>query len=59
MGITAKDFDHPVLMIFFVTLGVVATIAILSGIAQHFGWTGLLSLLKGGVAPTTSDNNAP
>jgi hypothetical protein len=46
---TAADFDHPVLFLLVVSLGVIAVIAILSGIANYFGWTGLLGLLKGGV----------
>ena len=54
-----KDWDHPVLLLFFLTLGVVAMIAVLSGVAQYFGWTGLLSLLKGGVAPTAQNEVAP
>jgi hypothetical protein len=48
---TVKDFDHPVLFLLFVTLGVVAVMALGSAVAQHFGWTGLLGLFKGGVAP--------
>lgn len=50
-----KDFDHPVLLLFFITLGVVGMIGLLSWGAQRFQLTGLLGLLKGGVAPT----NAP
>jgi hypothetical protein len=53
LAIDRKDFDHPVLFLLFVTVGVVSTIAILSAVAQHFGMTGLLGLLKGGVAPDT------
>jgi hypothetical protein len=49
-----KEFDHPVLLLFFLTLGVVGTIGLLSWGAQKFGLTGFLSLLKGGVAPTTA-----
>jgi hypothetical protein len=54
-----KDWDHPVLLLFFVTLGVIATTSILSAVAQHFGWTGLLGLLKGGVAPQAQNETAP
>jgi hypothetical protein len=50
-----KEFDHPVLFLLFVTIGVVATTAILSAVAQHFGLTGLLGLLKGGVAPANRE----
>jgi uncharacterized membrane protein len=51
LAISSKEFDHPVLLLFFVTLGVVGTIAVLSYLAQEFHLTGLLGLLKGGVAP--------
>jgi len=50
-----KDFDHPVLLLLFVTVGVVGTIGVLSALAQHFGLTGLLGLLKGGVAPANRE----
>lgn len=56
---TLKDWDHPVLFLFFVTIGVIALTAVLSGVAKHFGWTGLLGLLKGGVAPTSTQELAP
>lgn len=55
MAMDIKEFDHPVLLLFFLTLGVVGTIAILSAIAQHFNLTGLLGLLKGGVAPANRE----
>jgi hypothetical protein len=48
------DFDHPVLLLFFLTIGVVSVIALLSAVARKYNMTGLLGLLKGGVAPTTS-----
>lgn len=51
MAMDVKAFDHPVLLLLFLTLGVVATIALLSWGATLLGWTGLVSLLKGGVAP--------
>lgn len=51
MAMDIKDFDHPVLLLFFLTLGVVGTIGLFSYLAQSFGMTGLLGLLKGGVAP--------
>ena len=54
-----KDWDHPVLFLFFVTLGVIAVTAVFSAVAQHFGWTGLLGLLKGGVAPNAANETAP
>jgi hypothetical protein len=50
---TVKDFDHPALFLLFVTLGVVSVMALGSVVAQHFGWTGLLGLFKGGVAPVS------
>jgi hypothetical protein len=50
-----KDFDHPVLLLFFITLGVVGTIGLFSYIAQSMGMTGLLGLLKGGVAPANRE----
>lgn len=51
-----KAFDHPVLLLLFLTLGVVATIALLSWVAGMFGLTGLMSLLKGGVSPSGNIN---
>ena len=54
-----KDWDHPVLFLFFVTLGVIALTSVFSAVAQHFGWTGLLGLLKGGVAPNAANETAP
>lgn len=50
-----KDFDHPVLLLLFITLGVVGTIGLLSYLAQQFNMTGLLGLLKGGVAPANRE----
>lgn len=50
-----KEFDHPVLFLLVITLGVVGVIALLSAVAQHFGLTGLLGLLKGGVAPANRE----
>lgn len=51
MAVGVKDFDHPVLLLFFITIGVVAMIGLFSYLAQLAGLSGLLSLLKGGVAP--------
>lgn len=55
MAMDIKEFDHPLLFLLIMTLGVVGTIAVLSYVAQSMGLTGLLGLLKGGVAPA---NNA-
>ena len=55
MTLDIKDFDHPVLLLFFITLGVVGFIAVLSYLAQRAGLTGLLGLLKGGVAPANRE----
>jgi len=46
----ASDFDHPVLFLFVVTVGVIALTSVISYAANKFGWSGLLSLTKGGVA---------
>lgn len=50
-----EDFDHPVLFLLFVTAGVVGVMALGSYIAQRAGLTGLLGLLKGGVAPANRE----
>lgn len=52
-----KDWDHPVLFLLFVTLGVVAIMALGSYAAQRLGLTGLLGLFKGGVAPAGAPGN--
>jgi hypothetical protein len=50
MAVTAKDFDHPLVFIFAVTIGVVGMIGLGSWFFNSIGWGGPLSLLKGGVA---------
>jgi hypothetical protein len=53
-----EDFDHPVIFLLTITMGVVAVIAILSWAAASFGYTGLLGLLKGGVMTNDGSMNA-
>lgn len=55
MAMDIKDFDHPVLLLFFLAIGVVGVIGVLSYVAQRAGLTGLLGLLKGGVAPSNRE----
>lgn len=44
----AKDFDHPLVFIVVVALGVIAIQALLSWMFMSLGWTGPLGLVKGG-----------
>lgn len=45
----ATDFDHPLIFALTITLVVVGMIAVLSWIFLSIGWTGPLSVLKGGI----------
>lgn len=58
MTVKAEDFDHPIIFLLTVTMGVVAMIAIISWGAASMGYTGLLSLLKGGVMQNDGSMNA-
>jgi hypothetical protein len=44
-----EKFDHPIVFALAITLVVVGTIAVLSWAFSAMGWTGPLSVLKGGV----------
>ncbi len=43
-----SDFDHPLIFLFTVSVGVVAFIALFSWFFASVGWTGPLGLVKGG-----------
>jgi hypothetical protein len=44
-----EDFDHPIVFLFIMTLGVFSMAAILSWGLASIGFTGPLGLFKGGV----------
>jgi len=45
-----SDLDQPLVFVLMMTMAVVGMIAVMSWGAARLGWTGLLGLLKGGVA---------
>lgn len=49
MAVKAEAFDHPLVFLFVVTLGVVAMMSVISWGLGNIGFTGPLSLFKGGV----------
>lgn len=46
----AKDFDHPIVFLFSVSLGVIAIMALIAWVCVITGFTGPLSLVKGGAS---------
>lgn len=46
-----KDLDHPVLFLFFITLGVLGIMSIMGYFMQKLDWTGPLGFFKQGVMP--------
>lgn len=44
-----SDFDHPIIFLFVMTVGVFAMAAVISWGLVMLGWTGPLGLFKGGV----------
>ncbi len=48
-----EEFDHPIVFVFTITLCVVGMIAVLSWVFMSLGWTGPLSVLKGGINITS------
>lgn len=53
MAVKASDFDHPIVFLFVITVGVFAMAGLISWFFASVGWTGPLGLFKGGVAPTS------
>lgn len=45
-----SKFDHPIVFALSITLVVVGMISVLSWLFMSLGWTGPLSVLKGGIA---------
>ena len=45
----AADFDHPIIFLFVVSVGVIAVMALLAWMFAALGWSGPLGLVKGGV----------
>lgn len=43
-----SDFDHPIVLLFVIWMGVIALTAVFAWIFSMLGWTGPLGLLKGG-----------
>lgn len=52
----ATDFDHPLIFALTITLVVVGMIAVLSWVFLSLGWTGPLSVLKGGITSGSTQN---
>lgn len=48
MALKLESFDQPLVFAFAVFFVVIGLTAVTSWFAQTMGWTGLLSLLKGG-----------
>jgi hypothetical protein len=46
--VAAKDFDHPIVFLFTVTIGVVAMLALGRLLFAKLGWTGPLGLFTMG-----------
>lgn len=44
-----EKYDQPIVFLIIVTLGVIAMMSLLSWAFASLGWTGPLSLVKGGV----------
>jgi hypothetical protein len=61
MALAAKltKFDHPLIFVLTITLCVVGMIAVLSWLFTVLGWSGPLSVLKGGVSATPQMGPAP
>ena len=49
-----SDFDHPIVFLFVISIGVAAVWALLGWLLLSIGWTGPLGLFKGGVITTHS-----
>lgn len=49
--VAPKDFDHPIVFLFVIAVGVAAVWGIISWGLVSLGWTGPLGLFKGGIAP--------
>jgi hypothetical protein len=47
-----QQFDHPIVFLLVITLGVVGMISVLSWAFTSLGWSGPLSVLKGGFVST-------
>lgn len=52
----AEDFDHPIIFLLVITLGVIAMSSIISWGLVKAGWTGPLGLFKGGVMMAPPEN---
>lgn len=50
MAVSASDFDHPLVFLFAVMLGVLGMMGLWSWLFASIGWGGPLGFLKGGVA---------
>lgn len=54
----ASWFDHPIVFLLVMTIGVFSVAAILSWAFASMGWTGPLGLFKGGVMSSPAGNAA-
>lgn len=52
-------FDHPIVFALSITLVVVGMISVLSWLFMALGWSGPLSVLKGGVATANPNTMGP
>jgi hypothetical protein len=46
-----RKFDHPIVFALSITFVVIGTMAVLSWAFMGLGWSGPLSVVKGGIAP--------
>jgi len=51
------DFDHPLIFLFVMAVGIAAMWAVISWGLIKLGWTGPLGLFKGGVVMTHPHQN--
>lgn len=60
MAVKPADFDHPIVFALTIFLVVVGMIAVTSWVFAALGWTGPLSVLKGGyITGSTQMGPAP
>lgn len=59
IAMSLSKLDHPIVFALSITLVVVGMISVLSWLFLALGWSGPLSVLKGGVANTGQSGVAP
>jgi hypothetical protein len=56
MAVKAADFDHPIVFLFAIWVGVIALTALARWVFASLGWTGPLGLVTGGVSSSNASN---